>query len=57
MSTGGQIIVLEDGCVWKVADIDTINSRLWLPTRDIIICVDKLINTDDDESVEAFQIQ
>jgi hypothetical protein len=53
----GKIIKLEDGSIWQVDDIDTIDSSLWLPVSDIVACDDKLINTDDNESVGARQIR
>lgn len=53
----GKIIQLEDGSLWEVSDIDTVDSALWLPISNIVICDDKLINTDDNEAVEATRIQ
>jgi hypothetical protein len=53
----GRIIILEDGSVWEVDAVDTIDSMLWLPTSDIVVCGDKLINTDDKETVSAQQIR
>ena len=55
--SGGEIIILEDGSVWRVDSLDTIDSALWLPISDIIACDDKLINTDDNESVDAIRIR
>jgi hypothetical protein len=53
----GSIIKLEDGTLWEVDSYDRIDSSLWLPISDIVICNGKLINTDDNESVEAVQIR
>ena len=53
----GQIIKLEDGSVWEVDDVDTVDSALWLPTTDVVACDDKLINTEDDETVSAKRIR
>ena len=53
----GSIIILEDDSVWKVNSIDTIYSSLWLPTTSIVACDDKLINTDDGETVEAYKLK
>lgn len=53
----GEIVILEDGSVWQVDLVDAIDSSLWLPTSDIIACEDKLINTDDNESVDATRIR
>lgn len=57
VSSDGSVIKLEDGSVWQVDPIDTIDSSLWLPISDIVVCDDKLINTDDNESVGAIRIQ
>jgi hypothetical protein len=53
----GQIIVLDDGSVWEVDSVDTVDSSLWLPTSEIVACDDKLINTDDEETVSARRIR
>lgn len=57
VSSDGQIVILEDGSVWEVDSVDTLDSTLWLPTSDIIACDDKLINTDDNEIVSAYRIR
>jgi hypothetical protein len=57
VSSDGSIIKLEDGSVWEVDAGDTVDSALWLPVSDIIACDNKLINTDDDESVSAQRIR
>lgn len=49
----GRIVKLEDGSLWQVDEIDTVTSSIWLPMSDIIVCDDKLINVDDNESVGA----
>ncbi len=33
----GEILILSDGSVWEVLDIDTVNSSLWLPVDDVIV--------------------
>lgn len=53
----GKLIKLEDGSLWRVDDADAIDSALWLPVSDVVVCDDKIINTDDNESVHAVQIQ
>ena len=53
----GEVVILEDGSVWLVDPIDQIDSMLWLPTSDIVACYDKLINTDDGETVSARRIR
>ncbi len=57
VSSDGEIVVLEDGSVWQVDGVDAIYSALWLPTTNIVACDDKLINTDDGETVEATRIR
>lgn len=53
----GGIIVLEDASVWEVNPIDRIDSMLWLPISNIISCEDKLINTDDGETVSVIRLR
>jgi len=53
----GSIVKLEDGSIWQVDDVDAVDSALWLPTTDIVVCDGKLINTEDHESVSAEQIR
>ena len=53
----GRIIKLEDGSIWEVDAVDVVYSMIWLPITDIVICGDKLINTDDDETVSAQRIR
>jgi len=48
---------LGDGSVWKVDTADVIDSALWLPISDIVVCDGKLINTDDNETVSARRIR
>lgn len=57
VSSDGTIVKLEDGSIWEVDAVDAIDSALWLPVTDIIACDDKLINTDDNESVSARRIR
>ena len=57
VSNDGQIVKLEDGSIWEVDAVDAIDSSLWLPTTDIVACDDKLINTEDNETVSATRIR
>jgi len=57
VSDDGQIVKLEDGSIWEVDAVDAIDSALWLPTTDIVACDDKLINTEDNETVSATRIR
>ena len=57
VSNDGQIVKLEDGSIWEVDAVDAIDSALWLPTTDIVACDDKLINTEDNETVSATRLR
>lgn len=57
VSSDGTIVKLEDGSVWEVDAVDAIDSALWLPTTEIVACDDKLINTDDNETVSAHRLR
>jgi hypothetical protein len=51
----GEIIILEDGSVWEISD--TLDSFLWLPLTSITVCPYSLINTDDNEQVDAYRLK
>lgn len=55
----GEIIVLEDGSVWEVDSYDRYDSRYWMNSDDVIITdgEDKMINVDEDESVDVRRIR
>ena len=53
----GTIVLLEDGSVWEVDLPDSVMTRLWLPTTEILVCGDRLINTDDGETVYAARLR
>jgi len=57
VSSDGAVVILEDGSVWEIDEIDRIDTRLWLPTTNITACDDKLINTDDKEVVDAKRLR
>ena len=52
----GKIVILEDGSVWEIDDGDTADTATWTTGTEIVVCDDKLINTDDDETVDATKI-
>ena len=56
VSNDGEIIKLEDGSIWEVDAGDTVDSMLWLPVTNIVVCPDKLINIDDNETVGVTQL-
>jgi hypothetical protein len=53
----GKLIKLEDGSIWEVDSVDTVDSMLWLPTEEILICGERLIKTDDGEKVRAKRLK
>lgn len=57
VSSSGMIIKLEDGSIWEIDAVDAVDTALWLPVSDIVACDNKLINTDDNESVSARRIR
>jgi uncharacterized protein YecT (DUF1311 family) len=52
----GHLVKLEDGSLWEIDAVDQIDTALWLPTSEITVCAGKLINTDDNETAGAVQI-
>lgn len=56
-SSDGSVVVLEDNSVWEVDSIDRINSTLWLPFENMIVCDDELINSDTGDKVSARQLR
>jgi hypothetical protein len=53
----GAIVKLEDGSLWQVDAVDSVDSALWLPTTNVVVCDRKLINTEDNESVQAERVR
>jgi hypothetical protein len=53
----GKIVTLDDGSVWEVDDSDISDSSNWTVGDEIVVCSDKLVNTDEDESVDATRIK
>lgn len=59
----GKILILSDGSIWEVEEVDTVDSGLWLATEDVIVmraekplaCFDyTIINTEENaEKVQA----
>jgi hypothetical protein len=42
--------------MWEVDDVDTVDTALWLPASDVVVCNGKMINTDDNESADVTPI-
>src|SRR5262249_22636298 len=69
VTSDGEIIVMLSGAVFEVLPGDTIDSALWLPASDVIICMRSLnvrgkqmkyyeiINLDDKEKVGATRLR
>jgi hypothetical protein len=53
----GEVVKLEDGSIWQIDSVDTVDSSLWLETEDVIVCDGKLIDTDDHSSVGAHRLK
>ena len=53
----GALVVLEDGSVWEVDTLDTIDTTLWLPTEDITLCDEKMINSDTGDVVSVQRLK
>lgn len=56
----GKYILLEDGSLWEVLSLDTLDSGLWMMLDSIVVVQSetglypyRLINTDDKRAVEA----
>jgi hypothetical protein len=51
VGASGKLIKLEDSSVWRVDDVDTIYTMIWLPISDVVVCGSKMINIDESETV------
>ncbi len=49
----GNIVILEDNSIWEINNIDNSSTAHWLPGAKVIVCEDKLINTNTGESAKA----
>jgi hypothetical protein len=49
VSTDGSIIVMISGAVYRVDPLDRVDTALWLPAEDVLICGDgtEIVNTDE----------
>jgi len=52
----GKIIKIDDGSMWEVDDVDTVDTALWMAVDDVVLCNGKIINTDENESAEVTQL-
>jgi hypothetical protein len=55
---GGGFVTLQNGSLWEIDPVDKVESGLWLPTEEIIVCGDgRLINTDNGDQVSATRLR
>lgn len=40
----GKVIKLDDGSLWEVDEVDTVDTALWLPVTEVVLCGGKMIN-------------
>ena len=57
VSGDGGVITIEDGSLWEVDPLDALDAALWLPLSGVVVCDDRIINVDDDETVSAVRIR
>jgi hypothetical protein len=56
ISPGGAVVIMLSGAIYKVDEIDRIDSQLWLAADDVLVCDDgRIINTDEDGEVVEVQ--
>jgi hypothetical protein len=55
--SSGELVKLEDGSLWQIDALDTIDTMLWLPTEEVMVCGGTLINTDNGDKVTAKQLR
>jgi len=53
----GKVIKLNDGSMWEVDDVDTVDTSIWLPADEVVLCDGKIINTDENESAGVTPIR
>lgn len=52
VTANGEIIIMDDGSIYKVYSYDASTSNLWLPLSNVVVTSDKIINVDDGETVD-----
>jgi hypothetical protein len=57
VSGDGQIVVLEDRSVWEIDAVDAIDTMLWLPTENVLICGSRMINSSNGKAVRATRLK
>jgi hypothetical protein len=57
VTNDGQLLVLEDRSVWEVDPVDAIHTMLWLPTQNVLVCGNRIINSNDGKAVRAVRLK
>lgn len=53
----GSIIKLQDGTIYQVNTGDESTASMWTSLTEVVVCDDKIINTEDNESIEVTQLK
>jgi hypothetical protein len=53
----GNVIKLDDGSLWEVDQSDAVAASVWSASADVLVCDDKIMNVDDEETVHVHQIR
>ena len=54
VSSGGSIVVLDDGTVWEITADDASG---WSDGDDVVVCGDEIINTSENEKLDARRLR
>lgn len=57
VANDGQLLILEDRSTWKVSPVDAIHTMLWLPTQNVLVCGNRIINGSDGKAVRAVRLK
>lgn len=59
VSSGGEIVILDDNSVWEIDAVDRVETSVWTLSDNIVTCEeeDALINTDTGDKVSARKIR
>jgi hypothetical protein len=56
VSSNGSILIMLSGSIYKVDELDRLDSELWLAADDVLVCDDgRIINKDEDGEVVGAQ--
>jgi hypothetical protein len=54
VSSGGSIVILDDGSVWEMTGG---NASGWSGGDDVVVCDDEIINTSENEKLDARRLR